>query len=64
MVYFPKNVVMLGAGAVRNRTYRRGRTVSCASLVSIKFLANRPLNVPFLVRVPRQTAERKFVHVV
>ena len=33
---------MLGAGAVRNRTYRRGRTVSCASLVSIKFLANRP----------------------
>ena len=33
---------MLGTGAVRNRTYRRGRTVSFASLSSIKCLANEP----------------------
>ena len=36
-------MVMLGAGAVRNRTYRGGITVSRDSLVSIKHLANEPL---------------------
>ena len=37
---FKRIWLVLGAGAVRNRTYRRGRTDSCASLVSIKVLAN------------------------
>ena len=41
---FQKKWLVLVAGAVRNRTYRRGRTVSCASLVGIKFLARRSLN--------------------
>ena len=42
---FSKTIwLVLGAGAVRNRTYRCGRTVSYASLVSIKFLANRELS--------------------
>ena len=40
---FKKIRLVLGTGAVRNRTYRRGRTVSCDSFISIKYLANEPL---------------------
>ena len=42
---FSKTIwLVFGAGAVRNRTYRGGRTASCDSLVRIKHLANEPLN--------------------
>ena len=42
---------MLGAGAVRNRTYRGGGTGLFANLLSIKYLENEPLSVFLVHRV-------------
>ena len=49
---FSKKIwLVLGAGAVRNRTYRRGRAVFCVSFVSIKFSANRPVSGLFSKKI-------------